>query len=136
MPSPEPSRLRETGSLLRRVLVVDDDCDVAESMAMLLDSLGAETRTTNSGAAAPAAIDAFDPDIVLLDLGMPGLDGFETARLIRAMEKGRQIKLVALTGWGQDQDRRKTREAGFDLHLTKPASIEDLKALLESPKPA
>lgn len=113
----------------KRVLVIDDDHDVADSMAMLLEDLGLETRVVYSGEAALGAIDAFAPDVILLDLGMPKPDGFETARLIRKSQAGRQFKLVALTGWGQEQDRKKTRDAGFDLHLTKPASIEDLDAL-------
>lgn len=120
---------------LRRVLVIDDDHDVADTTAMLLQELGAETFTVYSGEAARGAIEAFDPEIVLLDLGMPGLDGFQTARLIRQNEKGRRVRLIALSGWGQKQDQTKTRAAGFDLHLTKPASTEDLQALLKGPAP-
>jgi PAS domain S-box-containing protein len=132
--APEPglnAHLRRRASN-KRVLVIEDEADVAESTAMLLEELGAKARIVHSGCEAPAAIEAFDPHIVLLDLGMSELDGFETARLIRRSAKGRHLKLVALTGWGQEKDRAKTLEAGFDSHLTKPASIEHLEALLES----
>jgi CheY-like chemotaxis protein len=77
-------------------------------------------------------MDAYHPSVVLLDLGMPGMDGYEVARRLRVRQNGRRVSIVALTGWGQDEDRRRTREAGFDHHLVKPADIEQLQSLLAS----
>ena len=87
-------------------------------------------RVVHDGASALAAIDARPPAAVLLDLGMPGMDGFEVARRIRARPDLRSVTLIALTGWGQQDDRRRTRAAGFDHHLTKPADLGALQAML------
>jgi CheY-like chemotaxis protein/two-component sensor histidine kinase len=114
----------------RRVLVVDDNRDSAHSLAMLLQFLGAEVQTANSGADALAAIESFRPNVVLLDLGMPEMDGYEVARRIRARTEFSDIMLIALTGWAQDEDRRRAQNAGFDHHLVKPADISALEALL------
>ncbi len=114
----------------KRALVIDDDRDVADTLALLLESLGATVRVAYCGGAGAEEARRFLPDIVFLDLGMPGQDGFQTASMIRSAEKGRKLTLVALTGWGQEEDRKRTRQAGFDAHLTKPASIEALRALL------
>jgi PAS domain S-box-containing protein len=111
-----------------RVLVVDDNHDAADSLGMLLEMLGAETRVTYDGAAALDALPSFSPEMVLLDLGMPVMDGWEVARRIRE-RTDRAPLLVALTGWGQPDDRRRTREAGFDQHLVKPVELTALKAL-------
>ena len=108
----------------RRVLVVDDNVDAAESLGLLLKSLGHEICVVYDGLAAVRMAEEFRPDIVLLDLGMPGIDGFETARRLRDLNK--QFKIVAVTGWGQEADRQRTREAGFDLHLVKPVNEESL----------
>jgi len=116
----------------RRVMVVDDDRDVANSLVMLLETYGVEARAVYDGARALDAIAAFEPHLVLLDLGMPGLGGCEIVRRLRAESKGAGPRLVALTGWGQESDRQRTREAGFDLHLTKPVSLTALEALLRS----
>ncbi|MBL1258317.1 PAS domain S-box protein [Methylocystis sp. Sn-Cys] len=116
----------------RRALVIDDERDVADTLAMVLDLLGASVRVTYGGRDGLREVTVFQPDIVFLDLGMPLQDGFETARLIRQSEIGRRLTLVALTGWGQAEDRAKTREAGFDAHLTKPASLEALRSLLQN----
>lgn len=113
----------------QRALVIDDDHDVADALALLLESLGATVRVAYDGAAGAVEVANFNPEIVFLDLGMPVLDGFETARRIKRAAL-RQPKLVALSGWGQEEDRRKTREAGFDAHLTKPASVKALQELL------
>jgi PAS domain S-box-containing protein len=113
-----------------RVLVIDDDRDVADSLRMLLETFDAAVKVAYDGRAGVAAACDFAPDLAFIDIGMPGMDGLETARRIRAETDGRRPKLVALTGWGQDEDRIKTRAAGFDLHLTKPASIEALEELL------
>jgi PAS domain S-box-containing protein len=113
-----------------RVLVVDDNVDAAASLAMLLTALGHEVRAANDGASALEAIRSFNPSVVLLDLGMPGMSGYEVARRARTMLTGKPTVLIALTGWGQEDDRRRTREAGFDHHLVKPVEIKTLKALL------
>src|SRR6185503_18894903 len=99
----------------RRILVVDDNVDAAATLEMLLKSLGHETCVVHDGVGALQMADEFRPDVVLLDLGMPGLDGYETARRLRAVKKELPFRIIALTGWGQESDRQKTREAGFDL---------------------
>jgi len=114
----------------RRILIVDDSRDGGESMAMLLRVLGAEVALAHSGRHALECVDAFKPDVVLLDIGMPGMDGYEVARRIRANPANRNMSLIALTGWGQDEDRRRSVAAGFDHHLVKPADIEQLRQLL------
>jgi signal transduction histidine kinase/DNA-binding response OmpR family regulator len=116
----------------RRVLVVDDNEDAADSLAMVLQFLGADVRVARDGPEALEAYGSYDPSVVLLDIGMPGMDGYEVARRIRSRYPERLTTLVALTGWGQDKDRERAREAGFDRHLVKPAAIEALKALLSS----
>ena len=103
-----------------RVLIVDDNADAAESSSALLQAIGYETRVAHDGVAALAETDAFLPEIVLLDIGLPGMDGLEVARRIRESEGGRGAVLVAVTGWGQEQDRRRSEEAGFTQHLVKP----------------
>jgi two-component system CheB/CheR fusion protein len=114
----------------RRALVVDDEHDVADSLVMLLESLGATVRVAYSGETALTAFDEFGPDIVFLDVGMSPMDGLETARRIRDRTGGRRLTLIALTGWGQEEDHRRTREAGFDHHLLKPLSLEALRKIL------
>lgn len=113
-----------------RILVVDDNVDAASSLGRLLSLLGYEVRVVNDGAAAVAEIGPFAPQIVLLDLGMPGMDGLETADRIQQCENGQEISLIAVTGWGQDKDRQKTEAAGFVAHLTKPVNLDQLEALL------
>ena len=115
----------------RRVLVVDDSVDAAETTATLLESAGCIARATYSGEQAVAEIGAFEPDIVLLDIGMPGLNGLEACSRIRSLPRGRSLFIVALTGWGQEEDRRRTREAGFDAHLVKPVAPDALLNLVE-----
>ncbi len=116
----------------RRVLVVDDNMDSANSMAMLLELSGHEVHTANDGIAAVEAAAQLQPDLILLDIGLPGINGFEAARRIRQQQRKQRLVLVALTGWGQDEDRRRSREAGFDFHLVKPADISVLETLLGS----
>jgi CheY-like chemotaxis protein len=111
--------------------VVDDNRDAATSLGMLLNVLGADVHVAHDGPAALKAFDTYRPAIVLLDIGMPGMDGYEVAREIRSRSNGVRVPLVvALTGWGQEEDRRTARAAGFDHHLVKPANIEALQALL------
>lgn len=114
----------------RRVLVADDNEDSCETMAMLLEALGNEVRVAHDGAQAVEQAGDFRPHVALLDIGMPRVDGYEAARRIRAEEWGKAIVLVALTGWGQDEDRRRSQEAGFDRHLIKPVDIEALQRVL------
>jgi CheY-like chemotaxis protein len=114
------------------VLVVDDNRDAADSLGALLGLIGVEARVVYSGPDALAAVGEFHPAVVLLDLGMPGMDGYEVARRVRARADAGRVTLVALTGWGQDEDRRRSRAAGFDHHLTKPADVDALEALLRS----
>jgi len=123
-----------TATRARRVLVVDDNADAADSLGMLLNLLGADVRVEHSGAAALAALRSWDPALVLLDLGMPGMDGYEVARQIRSDRRHDGLLLVAVTGWGQEGDRERTRAAGFDHHLVKPVSVEVLQALMNDPK--
>ncbi|HKB04165.1 MAG TPA: PAS domain S-box protein [Gemmataceae bacterium] len=113
----------------RRVLVVDDHADAADSLAWLLRMDGHDVRVARNGPAAVESAQADPPDVVLLDLGMPGMDGFEVARRLRQGPAARTV-IAALTGWGQEEDRRRTREAGFDHHLVKPADPNDLRELL------
>jgi CheY-like chemotaxis protein len=113
-----------------RVLVVDDNRDAAEVLAMLLESIGVNAQTVNGGPAALAAIPNYQPNIILMDIGMPGMDGYEVARRIRKQPHFNSIKLVALTGWGQEKDRRDSSKAGFDYHLTKPVDFGVLKDLI------
>jgi signal transduction histidine kinase/ActR/RegA family two-component response regulator len=115
-----------------RVLVVDDDRDAADSLGNMLKCLGAEASVTYSGAAALDAFDDFHPHVALLDIGMPGIDGYELARRIRSQRRHRDIALIALSGWGGDEDKRRSLEAGFDYHLIKPPDVDALKALVAS----
>ncbi|WP_277187225.1 response regulator [Caballeronia sp. BR00000012568055] len=114
----------------RRILLVDDSADAAFAMSMLLEALGHEVRTEHDGPRALASIDDFRPDVVVLDIGLPGMDGFEVARAMRQLPLTRDVLLLAMTGYGSDADRQSAKDAGFDHHLTKPVSIVDLEALL------
>jgi CheY-like chemotaxis protein len=114
----------------RRILVVDDNVDATASQAELLRMLGHEVETAYDGQSALRKAQAFRPEVVLLDLGMPGMDGFEVARHLRAMPEGRDVLLVAQTGWGQEEDRDRTKAAGFDVHLAKPVDVDALMGLL------
>jgi CheY-like chemotaxis protein len=114
----------------QRILVIDDDHAVADSFVMLLKTCGSTARTAYSGAAGIEALTEFKPAVVFLDIGMPGMDGYETARRIRALPEGRRVKLVALTAFERDRVEDSVRDAGFDHHLTKPAPFESLCDLL------
>jgi PAS domain S-box-containing protein len=114
----------------RRVLVVDDNVDAATSLAKLLQLSGHEARVAHDGGSALAAARSFAPEVVFCDLGMPGMDGCEVARRLRADGTIAQATLVALTGWGGDADRRRSAEAGFDVHLTKPVELASLQDVL------
>jgi CheY-like chemotaxis protein len=116
----------------RRILVVDDNEDAATSLAMLLGIMGHDARTTFDGASALEEAARFRPHVALLDLGMPALDGYDVARRIRRESWGRDVMLVALTGWGQEEHKRRSEQAGFDRHLVKPVDRKALEALLAS----
>ncbi len=114
----------------RRVLVVDDNVDAADSLAMLLRLLGQEVNVAYDGASALAQVEADPPAIAFLDLGMPKMDGYELARRLRSHSALQSVVLVALTGWGQPEDRQRTKEVGFDRHLVKPVEADALHQLL------
>jgi len=120
----------------RRILVADDNADAAGSLALRLELAGHEVRTAQDGLEALTIARGFKPQVVVLDLGMPGMDGYETARQLRQLSWGRRARLIALTGWGQQQDRLRTAEAGFDVHLVKPVSEHDLFKAIASPGPS
>jgi PAS domain S-box-containing protein len=113
-----------------RVLVVDDNEDGAESLAMLLELEGYETLQAHDGVEAIEAAERFRPDAILLDVGLPIMNGYEVCRRIREQPWGKDVVLVALTGWGQEEDRRRSEEAGFDTHMVKPPDQETLKQIL------
>jgi CheY-like chemotaxis protein len=113
-----------------RVLVVDDNEDAASTLAMLVKELGGESRSATNGFEAISCVTEFEPDVVLLDIGMPGIDGYETCRRMRQTPSGARATVVALTGWGQDDDKQRALDAGFDLHLTKPADPVKVAQLL------
>ncbi|NRF67316.1 PAS domain S-box protein [Aquincola sp. S2] len=125
-------RALEAAASGHRLLVVDDNSDAATSLAMLLRMHGHEVRIAQDGPSALAMATAFVPDMVFLDLGMPGMDGYEVARRLRSQPALEQVVLTALTGWGQQEDRRRTAEAGFDHHLVKPLELKALETLLKA----
>jgi len=116
----------------RRVLVVDDNEDNAATLAMLLRLEGHTVQMASGGERAVAAVASFKPQTVLLDIGMPGMDGLQACRAIRAQAGGESIQIAAVSGWGQADDHRRSREAGFDAHLVKPVERAALAALLAS----
>jgi CheY-like chemotaxis protein len=128
-PGPAGDGEKAAAPAQRRILVVDDNRDAADSLAMLLRVMGNEVRTAHDGLEAVAAAAAFQPDLVLLDIGLPRLNGYEAGRRIRE-QQGKGVVLVAQTGWGQEEDRRRSREAGFDHHMTKPVEFDALQRLL------
>ncbi len=115
-----------------RIVVVDDNVDAADSLSLLLSFYGHEVSTAYDGLSGIQQIETFQPEVVFLDLGMPGLSGFEVAKQVRKLQRRERVKLVALTGWGQERDRRQTQEAGFDGHLVKPVAPAALQELLAS----
>jgi CheY-like chemotaxis protein len=122
-PAPE---MRSDMSVSRRVLIADDNHDAAVSLSMLLQSLGHDTRVVHDGIEALEEAELFRPEVVLLDIGMPRLNGYETARRMRSRAWAANTQIVAVTGWGQETDRHRAREAGFHRHLVKPADLDAL----------
>lgn len=117
-----------------RILVVDDNVDAADSLAMLLQVRGDEVRVVYDGVEAIEADGLFKPEVVLLDIGMPRLSGYDVARRIRDA-RGNDVLIIAITGWGQDEDRARAREAGFNFHFTKPVDFEMLLDLIDRESP-
>jgi len=120
---------------VRRILLVDDNTDSAESLGELLALSGHEVRTAADGLSALRAFDDFQPDVVLCDLGLPGMNGYEVGRTLRQRPRGAQLFLAALTGYGDESDRRRTAEAGFDRHLVKPVDPFELERLIAEFEP-
>ncbi|BDT57697.1 hypothetical protein MasN3_11910 [Massilia varians] len=119
-----------------RILVVDDNADAAEMLLMALETFGCEVRAAHSAGAALAMAQEFAPEVALLDIGLPDLNGYELARRLRATTAGRHMRLIAATGWGQEKDRQRAFDAGFDHHLTKPIDFERLRSVLGSGGPS
>lgn len=113
-----------------RILVVDDNHDSALSMAMMLSIMGHETRTAHDGESAVSSAESFLPDVVLLDIGLPKLNGYEVAQRIRENVWGQSMFLIAVTGWGQDEDRARSSEVGLNVHMVKPVEPSALERLL------
>lgn len=138
-PPPSPLLLANPGAdptpraVPRRVLLVDDNRDAVEAMAMLLESLGHEVHVAYNGPDGLAQAEALRPEVVLLDIGMPGMSGYDVAGALRLQPWGKSLRLIALTGWGQSTDRARTAEAGFDHHLVKPIDFDSLEQLLTAP---
>jgi CheY-like chemotaxis protein len=134
-PSQEPSRAgaQSPAGTRRRILVVDDNRDAVDSLALMFQLRGHDIEIAHDGLEAVQAAATFRPDVVLLDIGLPRMNGYEAARHIREQPWGKSMVLIALTGWGQEEDKRRALEAGFNHHLTKPveaAALEDLLAHL------
>jgi CheY-like chemotaxis protein len=118
------------GRTTRRILIIEDNPDAAETLRDLLELWGHQVDVALSGFAGLQAAETLNPDVVLCDIGLPEIDGFEVGRRLRRSPITAQSYLVAVTGYGQEQDRERTAEAGFDCHLVKPVNLEELKALL------
>jgi len=126
----DPLHMITTPRVRSRALIIDDNRDAATTMSMFVEELGGAALTAHDGASGLAAIESFHPDIVFMDIGMPGLDGYEVCRRIRQMPTQQNVVLVAVTGWGQAQDKRRALEVGFDAHLTKPVDPDAVAQLL------
>src|SRR5690606_9052013 len=141
-PLPDPRKTGEHPALRHeadrralKVLVVDDNRDAAESLCMLLEALGLEVACAYDGASALELAAEFHPDVCLLDVGMPGMDGWTLGRRLRDDPAHEGVVIAAMTGWGEDRDRRRAAEAGFDHHFSKPADIRALTRMLEAVPP-
>ena len=132
---PEARRNAPSTTNWHRILVVDDNKDSATSLSMMLNFMGHDTRTANDGLRGLEVAETFRPDVCLMDIGMPNLNGFEMAQRLRTESWAKDILLIALSGWGQDQDKERSNQAGFDLHLVKPIDPATLTAVLEARRP-
>jgi CheY-like chemotaxis protein len=130
LPEDKPLSDSAAGFSKWRILVVDDNRDGAASLGMMLALRGHDTRTAHDGLEAIELAEAFRPEVMLLDIGLPKVNGYDTCRRIRQQPWGKAIFIIAVTGWGQDDDRRRSREAGFDRHLVKPIDFATLERLL------
>jgi CheY-like chemotaxis protein len=135
-PLAEDVAAQVVGSRRMRVLVVDDQPDMAECVALLVEALGHQARAVYDGATAIAVSRSEAPDVMFVDIGMPGINGYDVARQIRRRPDLSHVRLVALTGYGRDEDRSRALEAGFDLHLTKPVADSTLRSVLSDLSPA
>jgi CheY-like chemotaxis protein len=126
-----PTSGKRSDAAKRRILVADDNRDSASSLAVFLELMGYEVRAVNDGLEAIDTASLFRPAVMLLDLGMPRLDGYEVCRTVRGQPWGDEVVIIAMTGWGQDEDRRRSRDAGFNHHLVKPVQPAALGKLLE-----
>jgi CheY-like chemotaxis protein len=129
----EPTPIRSTQHL--KVLVVEDNVDSAETLAILLRAYDHEVRTVHDGLQAIEVSERFQPDVILLDLGLPDLDGYDVCRRIRQRPRGRNMIIIALSGWGQQKDKDRSAASGFDLHLVKPVEAQTLIEMLSSAPP-
>jgi CheY-like chemotaxis protein len=120
----------------KRVLIVDDNLDSGEMLAELIKTWGLTTRHVLDGPSALEAVAQEQPDIVVLDIGLPGMDGFEVAERLRALPRGQELRIVALSGYGRLEDRQRSAAAGCDEHLVKPVDLDKLARALESRPPA
>lgn len=130
LPEPSTDFVEARGDIRHRILVVDDNRDSSASMAMIFELLGHEVRVAYDGLEAVAAVSEFNPDMVLMDIGMPNLNGYDATRRIREQLHGRPLTIIAVTGWGQEGDRTQSKAAGCDGHLVKPVSLQDIEKLL------
>ena len=121
-----PPRVMDVPRVECRVLIIDDNRDAASTMAMLVEELGASARIAHDATSGLQAVEDTAPDIVFLDIGMPGIDGYDTCRQMRRRPSKRAMVIIAVTGWGQQQDKQRALDAGFDAHLTKPVELEAL----------
>jgi CheY-like chemotaxis protein len=132
--SQDVKETRETALTSRRVLVIDDYAPNLKTLERLLRLMGHEVKTASGGEEGLESLKTFQADVILLDLNMPGMDGFETARRIREQGESntvsKTVKLIALTGYGQEEDMQRTKDAGFDSHLVKPVNVEELEKIL------
>jgi PAS domain S-box-containing protein len=128
---PDESAVLSSAHPPRRILIVDDNAEAADTLAELLSLYGHEVQAVHNGPAALETFATWRPHIMLLDIGMPGMDGYEVARRVRQQAGAEEVKLIALTGWGQEKDRKRAREAGFDHHLLKPLDLQGLGNVLK-----
>jgi CheY-like chemotaxis protein len=117
---------------MKRILVVDDNLDGAVSLQLYFEMLGHSVRVAHTGLEAVEAVRNEMPEFVFLDIGLPGINGYEVAKLIRAMPHGKEPKIFAVTGWGSEQDRKMSADAGCDKHMTKPIDLQEVEGLLAS----
>jgi len=133
---PPPASLKApVAAGARRVLIVDDNVDAAQSMALLAETWGHEVATAQDGDEALVLAERFLPDTALVDIGLPGIDGYELGRRLRREPRHREMHLVAMTGYGRPEDREAARAAGFDVHMVKPVDIDALQHLLANGRP-